>query len=145
VRLRLGRLEDDDVPPDVGPVDDRYFSKAVVRDPRCLAPDAEWWLVVRPGDAAGDVSERAPRLVKVCSAGFIVKLVKKAREGLGLEYVDSPPAALSPRVGQRHFRIVGRSNQNPCWRHIVDTGQVGVYAPESLADAHFEIAILTGS
>lgn len=145
VRMRLGPLEKDDVPADVGPIEDRYFSKAAVRDPRCLTPAAEWWLVVRPGESGGNVAERAPRLVKVCSAGFIVKLVKKAREGLELEHVESPPAALSPRVGQRYFRIVGRTNQNPCWRHIVDTGQVGVYAPESLADAHFEIAVLTGS
>lgn len=145
VRLQLGPLEADDVPDDVGPIDDRYFSKAVVRDPRCLAPDADWWLVVRPGDSGADVAELAPRLVKVCSAGFIVKLVKKAREGLTLEHVESPPAALSPRVGQRYFRIVGRSNQNPCWRHMVDTGEVGVYAPESLASARFEIAVLTGS
>jgi type VI secretion system protein ImpJ len=145
VRMKLGPLERGDVPADVGAVDDDYFSKATVRDPRCLSPGADWWLVVKPGGSAADVVERTPRLVKICSAGFIVKLVKKAREGLALEYVESPPAALSPRVGQRYFRIAGRTNQNPCWRHIVDTGQIGVYTPQSLAGATFEIAVLTES
>ena len=119
-----------------------YFLKGEVTDRRCLAPDAEWWLVVRPEGPAPDLAARAPRLAKVCSAKHIVRLVREAYPGMELTHVESPPSALAPRVGHRYFRV-GRTE--PCWGSIVDTGEIGLYTPEALGPARYEFAVVTDS
>lgn len=115
------------------------FSKGNVDDRRCLAPTAEWWLVVRPDGPAPELAAGVPRLAKVCSAKHIVRLVKEAYPGMGLTYVESPPSALSPRVGHRYFRV---ERSDPCWSSVVDTGEIGLYTPEALGPARYEFAVL---
>ncbi|HSR42862.1 MAG TPA: type VI secretion system baseplate subunit TssK [Longimicrobiales bacterium] len=116
-----------------------YFHSGKVVDRRCLAPGAEWYLAVRPTKADPSVVEKVPRVVKLCSAKHIVRLVREAYPGLELSHVPSPPSAISPRVGSRYFRI-GRTD--PCWRSVTDTGEVGLYVPAAVADAEFELVVL---
>lgn len=116
-----------------------YFHSGKVVDRRCLAPGAEWYLAVRPAKADPGVASKVPRVVKLCSAKHIVRLVQSAYPGLELEPVASPPSALSPRVGSRYFRI-GRTD--PCWKSVTETGEVGVYVPAAVAAAEFEVVVL---
>jgi type VI secretion system protein ImpJ len=119
-----------------------YFLKGTVADRRCLAPDAEWWLVIRPEGPAPDLSAKAPRLAKICSAKHIVRLVREAYPGMSLTHVESPPSALSPRVGHRYFRV---ERTDPCWKSVVDTAEIGLYTPQALGPARYEFAILLES
>lgn len=116
-----------------------YFHSGTVVDRRCLAPGAEWYLAARPTRADPDLSTKVPRVVKLCSAKHIVRLVREAYPGLELEHVPSPPSGLSPRVGTRYFRV---KRTEPCWRSVTDTGEVGVYVPAAVADAEFELVVL---
>jgi len=119
-----------------------YFHSGVVQDRRCLAPGAEWYLAVRPESTDPQLPARVPKVVKICSAKHVVRLVREAYPGLELKPVSSPPSALSPRVGTRYFRL---DRTEPCWTSITESGEVGVYVPSAVEAAEFEIVVLVGA
>lgn len=118
-----------------------YFHSGEVKDRRCLTPQSEWYLAVRPRKADPELNRTVPKVVKVCSSKHIVRLVREAYPGLELEHVESPPSAVAARVGTRYFRL---TKSDPCWASIVDTAQVGVYAPGALDDAELELRVVVG-
>lgn len=118
---------------------DPSFYVAHVTDPRCLAPAAQWFLGIRSSAPAGDLIARTSRLVKLCSAKFIARLVKEAYPGLGLDHVPVPPPDLSPRIGTQYFAI---RRTEPCWRSIADTGAVGLYVPDSIPQPQLELKVV---
>ncbi len=115
------------------------FHTGKFADRRCFEPSAEWFLAVRSSAAAAEIAGRVPKLVKVCSGKHIARLVKEAYPGMALEYVATPPADLSPRIGTQYFHL---AKTDPCWKSIVDTGEVGVYVPAAVADAQLEVAVV---
>ena len=115
------------------------FYTAAVEDPRCFEQGARWYLGVQSSASASEVISRTPKLVKVCSAKIIAWLAQKAHAGLGIEHVPVPPPELSPRVGSQYFAI---QRTEPCWKSIVETREVGLYAPAALADPSFEIKVV---
>ena len=117
---------------------EQFFHTTEVPDRRCFGR-AHWFLGVRSDAPQAEVISRVPKLVKICSAKHIVRLVKEAFPGLGLAHAPSPPRALSPRVGSLYFPI---ERTEPCWRTIVDSSQVGVYAPAALGNLELEILVL---
>ncbi|MEW5926254.1 MAG: type VI secretion system baseplate subunit TssK [Gemmatimonadota bacterium] len=123
----------------LGPAEEHFFTGAVT-DRRCLAP-SHWFLGVRSSAGQGEVIDRVPKLVKLCSTKHIVRLVREAYPGLPLEHVPSPPAEISPRLGTQYFRV---RTDGPCWSSIVETEQVGVYAPGAIPDAQLELLVVPG-
>jgi type VI secretion system protein ImpJ len=115
------------------------FHRAPVVDRRCLEPSARWYLGVRSSAAAGDIVDRVPKVVKVCSAKVIGWLVNKAYPGMGLEHVPVPPAELAPRIGMHYFAL---HRTEPCWANIVETGEAGLYVPASVPDAELELKVV---
>lgn len=122
----------------VRPLEPGFFA-ASVADRRAFEHGASWYLGIRTSAPAADVIARAGKLVKLCSAKFIARLVKEAYPGLELEHAVRPPAELSPRVGTHYFAL---RRTDPCWRSIVDTGEVGIYAPAALPDVELELKVI---
>jgi type VI secretion system protein ImpJ len=116
-----------------------WYHVGKVADRRCFER-AHWYLGVRSPAGAAVVVGEVPRRVKLCSGKHIERLVREAFPGLPLEHEPTPPGALSPRLGTYYFRI---RPQGPCWSSIVETGEVGVYAPAAIPDAELELAIVT--
>jgi type VI secretion system protein ImpJ len=124
------------------------YHGTTVTDPRALGR-SHWYLGVRSSAGVGEVIAAVPRLVKVCSAEHIAKLVARAFPALSLEHVPSPPPEISPRIGTQYFRI-GRSvrgadgtlETSPCWTLIAQTGGVGVYVPGAIPDAELDLCIV---
>jgi type VI secretion system protein ImpJ len=127
---------------------DPNFYRGTIADRNAFGR-ARWFLGVRSSAGHGAVIEGVPRLVKICSAEHIVKLVQRAYPGLVLEHVQVPPSAISPRVGMEYFTVQTNPAPNspgePCWKLIVDTAQVGVYVPASIPDVELELSIVTES
>lgn len=116
------------------------FRTVRVADARCLSPSAEWFLGVRSSAVgAAELVSGVPRVVKICASRYVVRLVKEAYPGLGLEHVPTPPAALSPRLGMTYFRVL---RTDPCWKAIVDTAEAGVYVPGAIPDAELELVVV---
>ena len=118
----------------------KAFYAATVTDPRCLG-SAEWFLSVRSPIGPAEVAGRVPRLVNICSAKHIGRLVREAIPGLVPSHLISPPSAIAPRPGTEYFAI---PRTGPCWASIVETREVGVYVPAAIADAEIEIVVAVG-
>ena len=118
-----------------------YFWSGPVTDQRCLGP-SRWIFAIRSPIGEAELIERVPRLAKVCSREFIVKLVQRAMPGLTLTQVAIPPAAVSPRLETQYF-VVNRSG--PCWENIVSTRQVGVYVPGEVPKPEIELLVVLES
>ena len=121
----------------VGP-SDRFIHTAEVADSEALH-SAELYVGVKAAESDGKVIDAGNRLMKVCSAEHIARLVKEAFPGLPLSHVPSPPAVLRPQPGFHYFHI---TKSGPCWASIQETSAVGIYAPAALPEAQLELVVV---
>jgi type VI secretion system protein ImpJ len=117
---------------------DHYIHAAEVKDERCLRR-ARWIFGIRSPLTDSQILRQTPKLTKICSAEGVVKLVQRALPGLELMHLPVPPAALPAQADMHYFSI---SLSGPCWQHILQTKQVGVYLPGELGDAAFELTVI---
>src|SRR5579872_998812 len=113
-----------------------YLGK--VNDQRCFGR-SRWVLALGSSAGEAEVLGKAPYLVKVCSALFVGELVKRAMPGLSLIHLPVPPAAISPRVEFQYFTI---SKSGPCWNHILESREVGIYVPNELPKPVIELQVV---
>jgi len=119
-----------------------HFHTASIDDPRLLGPNAHWFLGLRSSARRDRIIEGVPRLVKICSAKHIERLVREAYPGLDLDHAPSLPSGASPRPGTEYFRL-GRTE--PCWRSIADTRRAGIYVPAAIPDPELEVLVVLES
>jgi type VI secretion system protein ImpJ len=115
-----------------------YFWTGTVADQRCLGR-ARWIFAIHAGIGEADLIERTLRLVKVCSKEFVPKLVQRALPGMALTHLPVPPAAVSPRLETQYF---GVNRAGPCWEHIGQTRQVGIYVPGEIPNPEIQLLVL---
>ena len=118
-----------------------YFYEGEIKDQRCL-DRARWIFSIRSATGEAKIITRTPQLVKICSKLFVPKLVERALPGMGLTHLPTAPAAISAHVDAQYFSI---SRSGPCWDHIVQTRQVGVYVPGELPDPELELLVILES
>lgn len=109
-----------------------------VKDERCLGP-GRWILEIQSPIGEADLIANVPRLTKVCSARFVVELIKRALPGLLLTHLPVPPVQIMARVESHYFSI---QRTGPCWEHIVQTRQVGVYVPAEIPTPQLGLIVL---
>jgi type VI secretion system protein ImpJ len=120
---------------------EQYFYVGHVRDQRAL-DRATWVLALRSSVGEIEVINRAPSLVKICSRSFVPELVKRALPGFAMKHLSSPPSAISTRPDTQYFLI---NKAGPCWDHIVQTREIGVYVPGEIPSPEIEIlAVIEG-
>lgn len=118
-----------------------YFFEGEVTDQRCL-DRSRWILSVRASLGEVDIIARTPQLVKLCSKLFVPRLVERALPGMALTHLSVPPTAIAAKVDAQYFSV---SRGGPCWDHIVQTRQVGVYVPGDLPGATLELLAILES
>lgn len=118
-----------------------YYWSGPVPDQRCLG-GCRWIFAIRSKIGEGDLIERTPRLIKICSKDFVPRLVQRALPGLALTQIPIPPAAISPRLETQYFAV---NRAGPCWDHIVLTRQVGVYVPGEIPQPEIELLVVLES
>ncbi len=118
-----------------------YLWAGAISDQRCLGR-AKWIFAIHAPIGEADVMERVPRLAKVCSKEFVPKLVQRALPGMALTHLPVPPAAVSPRLETQYFGI---NRSGPCWDHIVQTRQVGIYVPGEIPSPEIELLVILES
>jgi type VI secretion system protein ImpJ len=118
-----------------------YFYEGDVADQRCL-DNSRWIFSIRAPIGEVDLIAKTPQLVKICSKMFVPRLVEKALPGMTLAQLPVPPSAISTRVDAQYFSV---SKGGPCWGHIVQTRQVGVYVPGELPDPTLELLVVLES
>ena len=115
-----------------------YIHGADVLDERCLRR-SRWIFGIRSDLAESDLLKVVPRLVKVCSLKFVPELVKRALPGLTLTHLPTPPTAIRAEADIQYFAI---DNSGPCWEHILQTRQVGIYIPGEISRPEFDLTII---
>jgi type VI secretion system protein ImpJ len=120
---------------------EEFFWEGNIADQRVLGR-ARWVLAIRARMGEAELMARAPQLVKVCTPPFVRQLVRRALPGMGLTHLPVPPPAIAPRVETQYFGI---SRSGPCWDHIVQTRQVGVYVPGEFPEPEVEILVVLDS
>ncbi len=118
-----------------------YFYEGNITDTRALGA-ARWLLGVRSTIGEADLIQKAPAVVKICSAKFVPELVKRALPGMPLMHVPVPPSAIGPKVEYQYFSI---SRVGACWEHIMQTRCVGIYVPGDLGAAELELLVVLES
>jgi type VI secretion system protein ImpJ len=115
-----------------------YLYEGEITDQRCL-DRARWIFSIRAPVGEVDLIAKTPQLVKVCSKAFVPKLVERALPGMALTHLPTPPSSISARVDVQYFSV---SRSGPCWDHIVQSRQVGVYVPGELPEPELELLIV---
>ncbi len=116
----------------------KYFHQGPLTDARCLAR-SRWIFGITAAMGEASLITLTSQLVKVCSARFVGELVKRALPGLTLTHLSIPPSAISPKVTSQYFAI---SKSGPCWDHIVETKEVGIYVPGDIPNAEVELLVV---
>ena len=93
------------------------------------------------GDSAdlADLMKETPQLVKVCTPPFVRELVNRALPGMLLTHLPIPPPAISTRAETQYFGI---SRTGPCWNHMLQTRQVGVYVPGEFPNPELQVLVV---
>jgi type VI secretion system protein ImpJ len=116
----------------------QYFYTGAVTDRRCFSR-ALWLLGVRSSLSQAELAARVPARVKVCASRWVPELVKRASPGLALEHRPVPPPGIAPRAGTQYFSI---ATLGVCWGELLQTGEIGIYVPDSIPDAELELVVL---
>src|SRR6185503_8101466 len=109
-----------------------------IRDDRAFG-QGRWILGVRSSIQSNEVVARVPALVKVCSAMYVLELVKRAYPGLRLDHLPFPPAQISPRSDTQYFAI---ERTGACWNTIVSSKEMGVYVPDAIPEVQLDLSIV---
>ncbi|HEX5430602.1 MAG TPA: type VI secretion system baseplate subunit TssK, partial [Bryobacteraceae bacterium] len=112
-----------------------YFYEAEIADQRVL-DRARWIFGIRAGVSEPEAIAKTPQLVKLCSKQFVPQLVKRALPGMALTHLPVPPSAIPVKADFQYFSV---SRSGPCWDHIVQTRQIGLYVPGDLPDPSIEL------
>jgi type VI secretion system protein ImpJ len=115
-----------------------YLYNGAVNDERCVGP-SRWILEIRSPIGDADLIANVPKLVKVCSARFVIELIKRAVPGLVLSHLSVPPAQIAARVESQYFSI---QREGGCWEHIVKTRQIGIYIPAEIPSPDVSVIVL---
>ena len=116
----------------------KYFHQGPLTDARCLGR-SRWIFGISSPLGEASLITNTSQLVKVCSARFVGELVKRALPGLTLTHLSVPPSAISPKVASQYF---GVTKSGPCWDHIVETKEVGIYVPGDIPNAEVELLVV---
>jgi type VI secretion system protein ImpJ len=119
----------------------KYFYEGEITDTRCLQR-SRWVLAVKAAAGEVEIINLTPKLVKFCSSAFVPELVKRALPGLPLTHLPVPPPAISAQVDTQYFGI---TKAGPCWDHLGQTRNVGVYVPGEFPDAELELLVVLES
>ncbi len=115
-----------------------FLYNGEVKDERCLGP-ARWIFEIRSPIGDADLIRNVPKLTKICSARFVVELIKRALPGLVLNHLSVAPVQIQTSVESQYFSI---QRTGPCWEHIVQTRQVGVYVPAEIPAPQLSLIVL---
>jgi len=115
-----------------------FLYNGEIKDERCIGP-SRWILEIHSRIGEADLIERTPKLVKICSARFVLELIKRALPGLPLNHLAVAPAQIAARVESQYFAV---SRGGPCWDHLMQTRQVGIYVPGEIPTPELSLIVL---
>ncbi len=97
------------------------------------------YLAVSAEIGEGELIQKVPRLVKVCSASHIERLVSQALPGLQLRHLPSPPSAIPVKLNYSYFSL---EQAGAAWEAVTRARNLAAYVPNDIVNPQLELLIL---
>jgi len=97
------------------------------------------YLAVSAEMGEADLINRAPQLIKICSANHIEHLVQQALPGLQLTHLSAPPSAIPVKLNFQYFSL---NQGGVAWEAIGRARNFAAYVPEDIRNPQLELLIL---
>lgn len=101
--------------------------------------NTKMYLAVSAEMGEADLINRAPQLIKVCSANHIEHLVQHALPGLQLTHVATPPSAIPIKLNYQYFSL---NQAGLAWEAIGRARNLAAYVPGDIQNPQIELIIL---
>ena len=101
--------------------------------------DTRMYLAVSAEIGEGELIQKVPRLVKVCSASHIERLVSQALPGLQLRHMPSPPSAIPVKLNYTYFSL---EQSGAAWEAVTRARNLAAYVPNDIVNPQLELLIL---
>ena len=108
-------------------VDDKYLT------------GTKMYLAIQAEMSEADLIQKAPQLIKVCSATHVEHLIRQALPGVALTHVMAPPASMPVKVKHQYFSL---SQSGLAWEAIARARNLAAYVPADFPGAQLELIIL---
>lgn len=101
--------------------------------------NTKMYLAVRSEMNEADLINKAPYLVKVCSANHIEHLVRQALPGVALTHAPRPPSAIPVKLNYQYFSL---SQTGVAWEAVTRARNLAAYVPGDFPKPQLELIIL---
>ena len=99
----------------------------------------QMYLAMSAEATQGEIVDKAPGLVKVCSASHIEHLITHALAGMELTYVPTPPNAIPMKLKYSYFRL---GQAGPAWEAVRRARNFAAHVPGDLPSPQLELLIV---
>jgi type VI secretion system protein ImpJ len=97
------------------------------------------YLAVQADMNEAELIEKAPQLIKVCSASHVEHLIRQALPGLQLTHVMSPPTTIPIKLNHQYFSL---NQSGLAWEAIGRARNIAAYIPGDFENAVAELIVL---
>lgn len=101
--------------------------------------NTKFYLAVAAEMGEAEMINRAPQLIKVCSANHIEHLIKQALPGMKLTHVGQPPSAIPVKLDYQYFSL---NQSGLAWEAVGRARNLAAYVPEDFPKPRLELIIL---
>ncbi len=101
--------------------------------------NTKMYLAVKAEMGKADLINKAPQLIKVCSASHIEHLVQQALPGVTLTHVTQPPGSIPVKLDFQYF---GLNQSGLAWEAIGRARNLAAYVPGDFPNPELELLIL---
>jgi type VI secretion system protein ImpJ len=97
------------------------------------------YLAVNAEMNEAELINKAPSLMKVCSANHVEHLVRQALPGMTLTHVARPPSSIPVKLNYQYFSL---NQSGLAWEAVLRTRNVAAYVPGEFPNPQMELVIL---
>ena len=97
------------------------------------------YLAIKAEMDEAELIQKAPALIKICSATHVEHLIRQALPGVPLTHVPSPPSSIPIKLDHQYFSL---SQSGLAWEAIGRARNLAAYIPGDFPEPHAEIIVL---
>lgn len=101
--------------------------------------NTKMYLAIQADMNEGELIQKAPQLIKVCSASHIEHLIRQALPGVQLTHVMSPPTTIPIKLNHQYFSL---NQDGLAWEAIGRARNIAAYIPGDFESAQAELIVL---
>jgi type VI secretion system protein ImpJ len=97
------------------------------------------YLAIQADMDEGELIQKAPQLIKICSASHIEHLIRQALPGVQLTHVMSPPTTIPIKLNHQYFSL---NQSGVAWEAIGRARNIAAYVPGDFQNPQAEVIVL---